>query len=432
MGAIKERVGKMLGFEHIEREDEDEKKDTHALSEEYVPFDQFDKESRIKEYEETKGNLSKRYHTLVDENPLAEALADKVKSLIVGSGWEVFSVSKDNKADEILKDFWMYFGELWDDFVIEAIVTGSLSFEPEVNEVDKSVRINFIPTQKVKDVELKNYMPYEVEIEEEKDAQPEKRSVISKEPRKKEDSDGNGRLSNDYDGDVFFFRFNNKLTKKFGKSRFQTSEVFIRGFAEMGGNLISRTRIMQMLSFTVENFQEEGIKDKDEERKTSFRNLAKGKNQIIFLKPDEKVESQTPNLRHLDMPSGITKMLEMALLRWEFPPILFSQPGGTNLASAKEAVKGFVSTYTELQTKFMKCARIILHYVVTRQIPEYDIKDIGFNLPDVFRKSTEEKTADQDSQHEYLRKLRDDQVIEEDTFKEQALIVARGGTITIM
>lgn len=425
--AIKERIGKVFGL--VPAEDEDSK--TNALTEEYIPFDQFDKEARIKEVKDTKGNLAKRFHGLVDENPLAEALADKAKSLIMGEGWSIFSASKNERADKILKDFWTYFGELWDDFVSEAIITGSLSFEPEVNDIDQSVRINFIPTQNVKDVELKNYKPYEVEIEEKEDSQPVKRSVIQKGPHLNEDENGDKQLSTDYEGEVFFFRFNNKLTKKFGKSRFQTSEVFIRGFAEMGGNLIGRTRIMQMLSFAVKGFQLEGNKDKDEARKTSFRNLAKGKNQIIFLKDGESVESQTPNMRHLDMPSSITKMLEMALLRWEFPPILFSQPGGTNLASAKEAVKGFVSTYTELQTKFMKCARMIAHYVVTRQIPEYDIEDISFNLPDVFRKSIDEKLTDQTSQHAYLRELRDDRVITEQVFKEQALIVARGGTINI-
>lgn len=381
-------------------------------------FNTYERGSEAANIEDENNDVA-HFHRLFRKNPLAEGLCLKVQSLIIKEGWRI--VSDDTTLDE----FYQTFQKRWKKYVLEGIIGGMICIKPEINPRDNTLVLDYIPTKKITEVKKQGDEIIEITVENDT-VGVKKYSVIRNGPY----NDERGRPQNGFNGEVFLFRFNETLDDKFGRSMLASGEEFICGWYKIGGYQVSRNKIMQMLSWTFENFQEdEDDAEKTKKRRNSFRTLADGVNQIIFLEEGEKITPMAPNLRNLGSNESMRQTMEAALLSFEFPAELFSAGGTLNYAALKEAANSFIGKYQDLQKDYADALEFIISWWIARR--DAREQEFAIDLPQVFTLTRDQKTAGKKSEQEYLDNLQDRGVVTAEEHKEQSLRVARGQEIEL-
>ena len=391
-------------------------------------------------------NPAEQMSNFYDNSPIGASIINKIHGLLIQNGWGVVpNEDLDDEIKEIVQKWWEKYEARWKDLVLEGLVTGMIVEEPIHNEFNMAdIEFSYIKSDRVEDVLIENGNIKKVRI----------KDVIARDDQgdgyagwSEEDDVGDARpfipitygtqvnedgmLEEGFMGQIFFDRFNYRLDDKWGKSMLFTAQEEIEGYTEVTRNVVTRSKVSQMLSYLLKGYQDDPNPAKDKERKEAFINLSKGKNQMAFLKPDEELESIVPDLRGLDIPGYRQAMLEATLLYYEFAPGLFSQTDETNRATLEEAVRGYVQRYTDLQNEYRTALMFRLDYLVSKAtgMPQRDTCEIV--CPPVLLQTKLEDVTDQTEQHKYLKMLLMDGTISTENFVEQTQIVAHGGQINL-
>ena len=386
-------------------------------------------------------NLIVRFSALYDQNMLASAVCNKVHALIWREGWTL-APNPESEIDEatfeqLQKGFYDHL-PLFSSLILEGLIGGSLIIEPMANPVnDQDVVLLPHKLSRLVRVKMRGIEPIELELT---DQSTRPNDGYSLDVPVTPGDTGTGEKkdiimydeANGFVGDVFFFRFNHRLGDRLGKSILYHVERQLNGYQEVVDNIVARSVLMQMVSWAWKNFKEDKAnKMKTEARKNSVLGLSRGKNQIVFPEDDEEIESITPDIRNLDLPNFVSKMLEVCLAWYNFSPSLFGQPTDQNRATLEESDRAFVDKYKMIQREYGAALSMLLDYLASQMMGRPIRNCCEIQFPSVIPQTLGQRINDKNTQLDLLARLFQQGLLTGDAYKAKVLIVMNGGEIEL-
>ena len=252
----------------------------------------------------------RRFAALYQEVDVAHAIVNKIHTLILREGWQLLPYPRDKGGElsdaefEMLSLFYEEYKEKISKYILEGMIGGTLILYPVRNvENAQDVLIAQISAEYISDVGMSDKGPSVVTISEQAKQYRDTTTDLSGQDLRIIQKMPNGS----FDGDILYFTFNAQINARYGKSILYPAEQALNGYREIVSNMITRSRLSQMISIIMKNFKLSGAtkparttplnRKKDEGRVQSIISTLRLKNIFAFLKGQEEIDFVTPDLR---------------------------------------------------------------------------------------------------------------------------------------